>query len=82
MLIARSLRAAERLSEDLAAGQGKRGIRRRVPDSTLGDCLAAMSPQPVRAKIHTQVLAEHQQRAIDLKGCGGHMTSVSTPNDT
>lgn len=65
MLIARSLRAAERLSADLAGTQRKRGIRRRVPDSTLGDCLAAMSPQPIRAKVHAQVLAEHRRKALE-----------------
>jgi len=35
MTMARSLRGAERLSEDLVTAQRKRGITRRVPDSTL-----------------------------------------------
>ena len=34
MAMARSLRGAERFSEDLATAQKKRGINRRVPDST------------------------------------------------
>ena len=52
LLLAKSLRRAERLSEDLADTQKKRGIRRRVPDSTLGDFLAALSPEPIRAHLH------------------------------
>jgi hypothetical protein len=48
MMLARSLRAAERLSEDIASGGRLKGLIRRVPDSTLGDFLAEVSPAPLR----------------------------------
>jgi hypothetical protein len=52
MVLARSLRSAEAFSEDLANGQNRQGIKRRVPDSTLGDLLAAMNPEPLRLHLH------------------------------
>jgi hypothetical protein len=66
-LLARSLRAAERLSEDLADGRRIQGLRRRVPDSTMGDFLALMSPKPLREHLHRQVLAEHRRKALEPK---------------
>lgn len=65
MVLARSLRQAERFSEDLANAQKKRGISRRVPDSTLGEFLAAMSPAPLRQHLHRQVLAEIRRKALE-----------------
>jgi len=65
MVLARSLRGAERFSADLAAGQNKHGVKRRVPDSTLGDVLAAMNPEPLREHLHRQVLAEHRRKALE-----------------
>jgi hypothetical protein len=65
MAMARSLRGAERFSEDLAAAQRKRGISRRVPDSTLGDFLAAVAPQELRRHLHREVLAEHRRKALE-----------------
>jgi hypothetical protein len=65
MAMARSLRGAERFSEDLASAQKKLGIDRRVPDSTLGDFLAALDPQELRHHLHRQVLAEHRRKALE-----------------
>lgn len=65
MVLARSLRAAERFSEDLADANKARGIRRRVPDSTLGDFLAQLDPEPLRQHLHRQVLAEHRRKALE-----------------
>ena len=65
MMQARSLRAAERLSEDLADGGRLKGVVRRVPDSTLGDFLAEVSPSPVRRHLRTHILAEHRRRALE-----------------
>jgi hypothetical protein len=65
MTMARSLRGAERFSEDLATAQKKRGIDRRVPDSTLGNFLAALDPQGLRRHLHRQVLAEHRRKALE-----------------
>jgi len=65
MTLTRSLRGAERFSEDLAMTQKKRGINRRVPDSTLGNFLAALSPQGLRRHLHRQVLAEHRRKALE-----------------
>lgn len=65
MVMVRSLRGAEQFSEDLANGQRRIGIKRRVPDSTLGDFLAAVDPAPVRQHLHRQVLAEHRRRALE-----------------
>ncbi len=65
MTMARSLRGAERLSEDLVTAQRKRGITRRVPDSTLGDFLAVLDPQGLRRHLHRQVLAEHRRKALE-----------------
>jgi hypothetical protein len=65
MVLARSLRGAEKFSDDLANGLNKRGINRRVPDSTLGDLLAAMNPEPLRLHLHRQVLAEHRRKALE-----------------
>jgi len=64
MMQARSLRAAERLSEDLVGGRLK-GLARRVPDSTLGDFLAEVSPTPLRRHLHKHVLAEHRRKALE-----------------
>jgi hypothetical protein len=65
VLMVKSLRGAERLSEDLVGAQRKRGIDRRVPDSTLGDFLAAVDPAPVRRHLHRQVLSEHRRKALE-----------------
>jgi hypothetical protein len=65
MVLTRSLRGAERFSEDLSNGQRKLGINRRVPDSTLGALLAQMSPEPLRQHLHKQVLAEHRRKALE-----------------
>ena len=65
MVMARSLRGAERFSEDLTASQGKLGIRRRVPDSTLGNLLAALDPKGLRRHLHRQILAEHRRKALE-----------------
>lgn len=64
MMQARSLRAAERLSEDLAGGR-LQGLVRRVPDSTLGDFLAEVSPRPLRGHLHDHILAEHRRKALE-----------------
>jgi len=65
-LLARSLRRAEQLSEDLAGSRLLRrlGIRRRVPDSTLGDALAQVAPAELLAQLHSQVRAEHRRKAL------------------
>ena len=65
-LLARSLRRAEQLSEDLAGSRllRKLGIRRRVPDSTLGDALALVAPEQLLAQLHSQVRAEHRRKAL------------------
>ena len=65
MLMVKSLRGAERLSEDLTEAQRKLGIKRRVPDSTLGDFLAEVDPAPLRRHLHRQVLAEHRRKALE-----------------
>jgi hypothetical protein len=65
MMLARSLREAERISRDLADAQRRRGIRRRVPDSTLGDLLAKLPVAPVRRHLHEHVLAEHRRKALE-----------------
>jgi hypothetical protein len=65
MMLARSLREAERISRDLWQAQRRRGIKRRVPDSTLGDLLAALPVAPVRRHLHQHVLAEHRRRALE-----------------
>ena len=68
MMLARSLRSAERLSEDLADGRRIKGLGRRVPDSTMGDFLARMSPTPLRQHLHRQVLGEHRRKALEPRG--------------
>jgi len=65
MMLARSLRGAERLSADLADGCRVKGLRRRVPDSTLGDFLARLAPAPLRRHLHGQILAEHRRKALE-----------------
>jgi len=65
MLLARSLRAAERLSGDLAEGGRVHGLRRRLPDSTLGDFVARLAPAPLRRHLHAQILAEHRRKALE-----------------
>ena len=65
-LLARSLRRAEQLSEDLAASRLLRrlGIHRRLPDSTLGDALASVAPEQLLGQLHRQVRAEHRRKAL------------------
>ena len=48
-LLARSLRRAEQLTDDLCSSRllRKLGIRRRVPASTLGETLSIVPPQSV-----------------------------------
>jgi hypothetical protein len=65
-LLAPSLRRAEELTEDLADSRllRKLGVRRRVPDSTLGDTLARVAPQALLAVLHRQVRTEHRRKAL------------------
>ena len=65
LTIGRSLRATEELSEDLADA-GSRGVRisRRVPDSTLGDALARLSPAPLRQHLQVHIRAEHRRKSL------------------
>jgi hypothetical protein len=65
MLLARSLRAAERLSGDLAGSRGVKGLKRRLPDSTLGDFLAKVSPTALRHHVHRHILSEHRRKALE-----------------
>ena len=65
LMLARSLRGAERLSKDLADARRVKGLRRRMPDSTLGDFLARLSPTPLRRHLHHQILAEHRRKALE-----------------
>jgi hypothetical protein len=64
LTVARSLRGAEQLSADLAGARRRFGISRRVPDSTLGDVLSRIDPQPLRDHLHAQVRAEHRRKAL------------------
>jgi len=64
LVLARSLRAAETFSGDLALARRRFGIDRRVPDSTLGDTLARLEPAPLRQHLHAQVRAEHRRKAL------------------
>jgi hypothetical protein len=66
VLLARSLRRAEQLSEDLAGARLLRqlGLHRRVPDSTLGEALSRVAPSELLAQLHHQVLAEHRRKAL------------------
>lgn len=65
-LLAPSLRRAEQLTADLSHSRLFRrlGIRRRVPDSTLGDALAEVSPQAVLERLHAQVRTEHRRKSL------------------
>jgi hypothetical protein len=65
-LLARSLRRAEQLSEELCESRRLRrlGVRRRVPDSTLGDALSQVAPAELLAELHRQVRAEHRRKAL------------------
>lgn len=65
MLLAKSLRRSEELSEELAAGRRIPGLRRRVPDSTLGDFLSALSPADIAGHLHAQILEEHRRKALE-----------------
>lgn len=65
MLLAKSLRRSEQLSEELAAGGRISGLRRRVPDSTLGDFLSALSPADVARHLHAQILEEHRRKSLE-----------------
>ena len=65
-LLARSLRRAEQLSEELCQSRRLRrlGVRRRVPDSTLGDALSQVTPAELLGELHRQVRAEHRRKAL------------------
>lgn len=65
-LLARSLRRAEQLTDDLAGTRLLRrlGIRRRVPDSTLGEALATVAPVELLKQLHRQIRAEHRRKAL------------------
>ena len=63
LLLGRSLRGAEALSEDLSASRRLR-IRRRVPDSTLGDALSRLDPEALRAHLREHIRAEHRRKAL------------------
>ena len=65
MLLARSLRQAERLSRDLADARRVKGLRRRLPDSTLGDVMARVAPGALRRHLYAQMLAEHRRKALE-----------------
>lgn len=65
MMVARSLRSAERLSQDLAGARGLKGLVRRLPDSTLGDFLSEVSPAPIRQHLHQHILTEHRRKALE-----------------
>ena len=65
MLLARSLRRSEALSEELAAGRRIPGLRRRIPDSTMGDFLSQVSPSDIARHLHAQVLDEHRRKALE-----------------
>lgn len=62
LTIGRSLRATEDLSEDLAGSRLR--IPRRVPDSTLGDVLARLSPEPLRQHLREHIRSEHRRKAL------------------
>jgi len=66
-LLARSMRRAEQLSEELSSARMLRrlGVRRRLPDSTLGDVLSAVAPQALLDHLHWQVRAEHRRKALE-----------------
>lgn len=65
-LLSPSLRRTEQLSADLCSSKLLRrlGIRRRVPDSTLGEALAAVAPTELFAQLVAQVKAEHRRKAL------------------
>lgn len=65
-LLARSLRRAEQLTADLSSSRLFRrlGIRRRVPDSTLGDAIAEVAPLALLERLHAQVRAEHRRKSL------------------
>ena len=65
MLLAKSLRAIERLSKDLADAGRIQGLLRRVADSTMGDFLCRLSPTDLRHHLHRQILAEHRRKALE-----------------
>jgi hypothetical protein len=65
MLLAKSLRRSEQLSEELAGGGRIAGLRRRIPDSTLGDFLSALSPADIAKHLHAQILEEHRRKALE-----------------
>jgi Transposase DDE domain len=65
MLLAKSLRGAERISCDLASGRRRFGVpKRRIPDSTLGDFVAKLSPKTLRAHLHEQVKSEYRRKSL------------------
>jgi hypothetical protein len=66
-LLARSLRRAEQLTDDLCSSRllRKLGIRRRVPDSTLGETLSIVPPQSMLDQLHRQIRAEHRRKALE-----------------
>lgn len=64
MLLAKSLRAAERISGDLACGRRVVGLGRRIPDSTMGDFLAKLSPTGLRTHLHQQVKSELRRKSL------------------
>ncbi|MEI8167882.1 MAG: ISAs1 family transposase, partial [Chloroflexales bacterium] len=64
LTVGRSLRAAEELSEDLADAGKRLRIPRRVPDSTLGDALSRLDPEPLRDHLRQCIRAEHRRKAL------------------
>jgi Transposase DDE domain len=64
LTVGRSLRATEELSDDLASAGRRLRIPRRVPDSTLGDMLARLDSQALRAHLHKHIRAEHRRKAL------------------
>jgi hypothetical protein len=65
MLLAKSLRRSEQLSEELASGRRIPGLRRRIADSTMGDFLSQVSPADLTRHLHAQILDEHRRKALE-----------------
>ena len=78
VLLSRSLRRAEQLSCDLVGSRLLRrlGIRRRVPDSTLGDALALVAPSELLAELHRQVRAEQRRKALGPERLPGGVIAI------
>jgi hypothetical protein len=65
MLLAKSLRRSEALSDELASGGRIPGLHRRISDSTMGDFLSQVSPADIAHHLHAQILDEHRRKALE-----------------